>query len=69
MDDDTPNRRSKWESYDVEEELRAIDKKALEVRCVVDRTRSGGSSSPLHSIPGLGILLSMLSLSCPLFMR
>eukprot|EP01084_Bolivina_argentea_P023882 44602_1 len=30
MDDTTPNRRSKWDSYDVEEELRTIDKKTVE---------------------------------------
>ncbi len=59
MGDATLNRRSKWDSYDVEEELRAIDKKKLEVRCIVDRTRSD-PSPPLHSIPGLGELLSML---------
>ncbi len=35
MDDTTPNRRSKWDSYDVEEELRTIDKKTVEVCAAV----------------------------------
>ncbi len=35
MDDTTPNGRSKWDSYDVEEELQTIDKKTVEVCAVV----------------------------------
>ncbi len=62
MDDNIPNRRSKWDSYDVEEELRTIDKKNVEVRApavsYMFHTQSI-SSSPPYSAHGFGLLSSI----------